>query len=167
MEWERLGAMAAVHHFAADLPCLQEIFVAFLRGALDTWIRFSAEFEEEGDIARLTGSERQLYRMLTTNDANKGALGEFRSFARQYPTGGLELFNALKKYKHNNMQDFMDNVLATDADGAFLRKEARARIDAKLDKKKRLEIAEINLQEVKEKREIRNKKQTKHTKRLE
>lgn len=97
--WDRPGAaaVAAVHCLAPELPHLRAIFVTFLDGALETWTRFSAEFNDERDIAKFTEAEKKTCWMPTTNDANEGSLGEYRSYIRHHPTGGLLLFNSLAK----------------------------------------------------------------------
>lgn len=84
--WNRPNAVAAIHRLAPTLPDLREILVAFFKGARKTWIQFSAKFEDDGVIAGLTNEEKKLYLMPATNDANEGVLGEYRLFARRFPT---------------------------------------------------------------------------------
>lgn len=166
-KWHRPLAISAIHRLASELPYLREILVAFFEGAKETWDRFLYEFREDGEIQKLSEEEKKKYWMPTTNDANEGALGSYRVFARRNPTGGLELFNALRKYKYNNTRDFMENVLTTNEDQAFLRKEARARLGAKLDKKKRKAITLQSIREVEAKRAIRYSRQARRNQRLE
>lgn len=150
--WKRPDAMSAVYETLPRLPFLREMFVAFLNGALKTWERFSAEFSENGIINELTSHEKQMLWMPTTNDANEGALGEWRSFSRRFPTGSLGLFNAISTYRHNNTQDFIDNILCFEEDGAFLRREGREELDEKRDSKKRKAVAEEMVAEAEAKR---------------
>lgn len=164
-EWDRPGAVYAVHSLAPELRHLRIIFVAFLEGALETWQRFSEEFEEDGEIAKLTDEEKELCWMPATNDANESALATYCSFARRFPTGGLQLSNSLQKYQRNNTGDFMKHVLTTPEDHAFMRKEARARLDAKPDQKTRLAVTKTNIEEAKAKRQRRRIKQTKKNER--
>ncbi|KAF8837647.1 hypothetical protein BDN67DRAFT_972671 [Paxillus ammoniavirescens] len=54
------------------LPNLRDLLVVFLRGALETWVRFMEEFVPGGLIATSTAAERELATMPTTNDINEG-----------------------------------------------------------------------------------------------
>lgn len=140
--WKSPDAVKAVHDLVPQLPYIREIFVSFLRGALKTWKRFSAEFAPDGEIKQLTEIEKKKFWMPTTNDANEGVLGEWRSFSRRYPCGSLSLFNAISTFRHNNTQDFMDHVLKSSEDQAFLRGEGRTRVDGRSDANKRKLVAE-------------------------
>ncbi|KAJ7900759.1 hypothetical protein B0H14DRAFT_3423369 [Mycena olivaceomarginata] len=57
------------------LPHLRGALVAFLEGALETWIRFTAEFTSKDGIASLSAGEQDSAAMLSTDDANEGTLG--------------------------------------------------------------------------------------------
>ncbi|KAL5476721.1 hypothetical protein ACEPAI_2907 [Sanghuangporus weigelae] len=59
--WDRPDTMRSIQNLIAEskLPMLEDLFKAFLWGALDTWERFSAEFNNDGAIAALTEGERQ------------------------------------------------------------------------------------------------------------
>jgi hypothetical protein len=107
-EWEDPAAIQAVIQLMPTLPHLKEIVVAFFRGALATWIRFSSEFAPGGLIDEASASERQLAWMSPTNDANEGSLGQLRVIMRNYPTLTLHQFNAMVMYNQNNTQDFID-----------------------------------------------------------
>jgi hypothetical protein len=60
LEWADTTAMDAVFALIPSLPHVQEITLAFFRGALTTWTRFSAEFAPGGVIDTCTATERQL-----------------------------------------------------------------------------------------------------------
>ncbi|KAJ7888777.1 hypothetical protein B0H13DRAFT_2341836 [Mycena leptocephala] len=75
LSWSDSKAMEAVLKLIPSLPYVRQITLAFFRGALTTWIRFSAEFAPGGIIDLLTATERQLAWMPSTNDANEGCLG--------------------------------------------------------------------------------------------
>jgi hypothetical protein len=110
---------------ANSLPHLREALIAFLEGALETWVRFSAEFAPGGDIANASGAQRRRAWMPTTNDHNEGALGALRVAKRKAPNITLETYNARKMFKHNNTRQFMNAVLTRPTDHTFLRRTAR------------------------------------------
>ncbi|KAJ7308752.1 hypothetical protein DFH08DRAFT_975088 [Mycena albidolilacea] len=73
--WEDEDAVDAVVKPVPRLINLRPITLDFFRGALATWIRFSAEFAPGGLIDTASPAEQQAAWMSSTNDANKGALG--------------------------------------------------------------------------------------------
>jgi hypothetical protein len=76
--WKDPKAVKAVVALMSSLPHLQPITMAFFRGSLTTWIRFSSEFAPGGVIDQCTATEKQLAWMPSTNDANEGAVGSYR-----------------------------------------------------------------------------------------
>ncbi|KAL5520229.1 hypothetical protein ACEPAG_9442 [Sanghuangporus baumii] len=156
--WNRPDAIKAIQeHITMDrLPKLKELFKAFLKGALDTWERFSSEFEDGGTIAALTEAEKDLAWMPSTNDVNEGALGSYRLFARKTPHGSLSLFNSLFRYRRNNTEEFISTYLSDDGLQAFLRKEARAEDQMGTDRKRSREIAKQHEEEARTKKQKRD-----------
>ncbi|OCB84907.1 hypothetical protein A7U60_g8129 [Sanghuangporus baumii] len=156
--WDRPDTIRSIQNLIAEskLPMLEDLFKAFLRGALDTWERFSAEFNDDGAIAALTEGERQQVWMPATNDANEGALGSYRVFAKKNPNGSLKLFNALFRYRRNNTENFIETKLTAKEHSRFLRQEVH-RVDAmKPDRKWRREVIDENVRESNDKRQKRN-----------
>ncbi|KAF8202587.1 hypothetical protein K438DRAFT_1757917 [Mycena galopus ATCC 62051] len=127
-EWKDKKAVDAVKKLMSSLPHLPAITMAFFRGTLATWVRFSSEFAPGGVIDQCSAIEKQLAWMPSTNDANEGALGSYRVAVRGKPSLTLHQYNSLAMYRRNDTQDFMDAVL-TDEDHAFIMREAR-RVDA-------------------------------------
>ncbi|OCB84856.1 hypothetical protein A7U60_g8077 [Sanghuangporus baumii] len=156
-DWDRPDTISAIRVFIADdkLPKLKELFKAFLRGALQTWERFSAEFNDDGTIAALTEGERQLAWMPATNDANEGALGSYRVFARKNPNGSIKLFNSLFRYRRNGTETFIQEKLTDIEHHRFLMKRARVEDEMGQDRKRRREVAEAIVRESNEKQEKR------------
>ncbi len=76
--WECPEAFYTVHALKPMLPHLGGALVAFFEGALDTWEWFTSEYAEDGIIVLSSAAEKAKAWMPTTNDANEGALGEFR-----------------------------------------------------------------------------------------
>ncbi|THU79303.1 hypothetical protein K435DRAFT_621812, partial [Dendrothele bispora CBS 962.96] len=126
-EWEDKDAVTAVYNLAPKLPYLKPITLAFFRGSLTTWIRFSAEFAPGGLIDEATAEERDLAWMPSTNDANEGRLGHYRVTVRGKPTLTLHQYNAEAMYSQNNTLAFM-NALFEGEDHCYIMQEAR-RID--------------------------------------
>lgn len=156
--WNRPETIKAIQrHTTLDrLPKLEDLFRAFLKGALDTWERFSSEFINGGLIAALTEADKDLAWMPATNDVNEGVLGSVRVFSRANPHGFLGLFNARFRYRRNNTEDFIKTYLSGDELQAFLRKEARKEDEMGLDRKRRREIAEQHETEAKAKKQKRD-----------
>ncbi|KAF8205788.1 hypothetical protein K438DRAFT_1579294 [Mycena galopus ATCC 62051] len=142
--WHDPLAVEAVINLMPSLPHLTDITIAFFRGSLTTWIRFSAEFAPGGLIDECSATERQLAWMPSTNDANEGALGAYRVAVRGKPSLTLHQYNSLAMYRRNDTQDFMDAVF-TEEDHAYIMREAR-RIDASgLERLRRQEIVDFRL----------------------
>ncbi|KAL5486283.1 hypothetical protein ACEPAI_7329 [Sanghuangporus weigelae] len=163
--WKNEEAVKAVHRMAPELPHLETLFKAFLSGALETWERFSEEFRADGTIASLTETERDFAWTPATNDANEGALGAYRVFARKNPAGSLRLFNSIYRAKRNKTHEFMESTLTDALDSVFLRREARAQEAMGTEKKRRHEIYEEGLENVAKKRRKDTEKQEKGEKR--
>ncbi|KAL5483089.1 hypothetical protein ACEPAI_8318 [Sanghuangporus weigelae] len=150
--WDRPDAMAAIRELMPQMPNLEEAFIAFLKGALTTWERFSSEFRDDGTIVALTECERDLAWVPATNDANEGALGAWRVFSRIKSTASMRLFNAIFRFKRNDTTEFRDTVLTGPQWDSFLKKEGRLLMDTRPEKKRRREIYEAYREEVLTKR---------------
>jgi hypothetical protein len=122
--WERPDAVYAVLSYAPHLPHLRGALVAFFEGALDTWERFTDEYCPEGAIASASISERRRAYMKTTNDDNKGALGEARRASQHAPNMTLNQHNARTMYRKNNTVAFIRTCLGPE-DLKYLRQRAR------------------------------------------
>lgn len=127
--WDDPLAIQSVLHLyrKGKLPHLESLLTAFLKGALETWKRFTEEFAPGGLIATSTAEECDLASMPTTNDANEGMLGSWRQHSRAKPSLTAGHFTDQVMFSRNNTQDFMDELF-TEEDDAYLRKEAR-RVD--------------------------------------
>ena len=122
--WERPDAFYAVQALAPGLPHLHGAMVAFFEGALETWLRFTHEYQSDGPIASATAAERQRAYMLPTNDDNEGGLGGKRVTTRHAPNMTLESHNARAMYRKNNTAAFIRMTLSL-ADRKYLRRKAR------------------------------------------
>ncbi|THV05639.1 hypothetical protein K435DRAFT_647075 [Dendrothele bispora CBS 962.96] len=158
--WHDPKAVETVFDMCSELVHLQAITLAFFRGSLSTWTRFSAEFAPGGLIDEATADEKQLAWMPSTNDANEGALGQLRVTLRNKPTLTLHQYNALAMYSRNQTISFM-NALFEAEDHEFVMREAR-RIDSSgLAKKRRQEQVAFRtriIQMSKEKEEAKKKR---------
>ncbi|KAJ7829469.1 hypothetical protein B0H13DRAFT_1655732, partial [Mycena leptocephala] len=127
-KWSDPAAMEAVFKIIPSLPYVKPITLAFLRGALVTFTRFSSEFAPGGLIDTCSATEKQAAWMPSTNDANEGGLGAYTVAVRGKPSLTLHQYNAQAMFRRNDTQDFMDAVF-TPEDHAYIMREAR-RIDA-------------------------------------
>ncbi|KAF8059514.1 hypothetical protein FPV67DRAFT_1426248 [Lyophyllum atratum] len=157
--WERPEVFYAIHQLAPSLPHLEPCLVAFFRGALDTWNRFTSEFEENGVISRLSASQKARIHIPATNDHNEGALGSLRVAMRAAPNLSLRKFNSKTMYKTNRTHAFISRRCRT-ADQKYLREAARKRDAAGIERKKRvLEIDHMKkVQDLKLKQDVVTKK---------
>ncbi|KAJ3765295.1 hypothetical protein FB446DRAFT_709582 [Lentinula raphanica] len=143
--------MKAVRELSPRLPHFQNITLAFIRGSLATWERFSSEFAPGGLIDEATPAEKLLAWRPATNDINEGILGYYRVTMRGKPSLTLHQFNAMAMYERNDTLSFM-NVLFEEEDYQFIRKVAREIDSSGLEAKRReaqvqfhRQLVEINL----------------------
>ncbi|KAH9849141.1 hypothetical protein C2E23DRAFT_936343 [Lenzites betulinus] len=125
LDWECPEAISAVLKRAPELPYLKPLLLAFLRGALTTWVRFTQEFAPGGAIDRASEAELDAAWIFPTNDHNEGALGRYRSWTRTHPNANEAYFNAQVKCAHNETEDFILTHLNTPEDEKYLRHTAR------------------------------------------
>ncbi|EIW58834.1 uncharacterized protein TRAVEDRAFT_101714, partial [Trametes versicolor FP-101664 SS1] len=138
--WERPEVIVSIHQLMPKLPNLRDAFIEFLRGSLETWERFTAEFAPGGTIAKLSALQRELAWMPSTNDENEGALGAYRIGARDSPNMSLGQHNARHMYKLNDTSTYIATS-ATREEHRFYRREARIIDSSGLEKKRRADIA--------------------------
>jgi hypothetical protein len=127
-DWEDPDAIRIALEMKNKLPHLKSVTVAFFRGSLPTWTRFSAEFAPGGLIDQATPDEKHRAWMPATNDINEGRLGSFRISARNKPTQTLHSYNSQAMFSRNRTIEFM-MALFEEEDYRFIRQEAR-RLDA-------------------------------------
>lgn len=114
--WVRPGLVDAIRELDArdELPHLRKMLVAFLEGALVTWIRFSSEYAPGGLIDGMTDAEKEKAYLPATNDRNEGALGFYIVFARNNPSATLQTYNALACFTRNHTQRFVNAFFAAE-----------------------------------------------------
>ena len=91
-----------------QLPHLQPVLVAFFKGALITFERFTSEFAPGSPIDLASATEKELAWMPPTNDVNEGALGSYRIYIRKKPTITVQQYNALTMFNFNYTEEWMD-----------------------------------------------------------
>jgi hypothetical protein len=143
-DWHNPKAIEATVKLIPSLPHLQAVTMAFFRGSLTTWIRFSAEFAPGGLIDQCSATEKQLAWMPATNDANEGCLGGYRVAVRGKPCLTLHQYNSLAMYRKNDTQDFMDTLLS-DEDHAYIIRKAREIDSSGLEALRRREIVDFRI----------------------
>ncbi|KAJ6632369.1 hypothetical protein B0H10DRAFT_2206734 [Mycena sp. CBHHK59/15] len=104
-----------------DRVIMRELLIAFLTGALETWERFTTEFEA---AKKLSPEDRRRAFMRATNDANEGKLGEARRAFRNAPSLSIDAFNSRAMYRTNNTANFIAAKFGPE-DEKFLRKTQR------------------------------------------
>ena len=100
--WVKPEAFYAVHALMSELPHIKGALVAFFTSALATWKCFTPEFAADGIVTTATAAECARAWMPTTNDANEGALGEYRVAKHKWPNLTLAQYNSCKMYAKNN-----------------------------------------------------------------
>jgi hypothetical protein len=123
-EFDNPRAVASVHEQLSQFPCIRPLLLGFLRGSLETWERFSSEFASDGLIHSLSDSEKDLVFMPATNDANEGALGQWRVFARAKPNSTVQHFSGASAFFRNDTQVFMDAKFQA-GDHQYIMRQAR------------------------------------------
>lgn len=125
--WFNPTALTAAHKLIPDLPNIREVFVALCTGALETWKRFTSEFESgntDCDVESMTPEEILESFMPPTNCANEGSLGTYRVWARRFPSLSLAKFNAIMMVKWNETEDYIAFAM-TEEDRVSLAAQAR------------------------------------------
>jgi hypothetical protein len=150
--WENPEAVAAIYKLAPSLPHLKPVLVAFFKGALVTWIRFTAEFEEGGLIDTATAEEKEHAWMPPTNDVNEGALGALRIHLRKKPKTTIHQYNALAMFKFNDTPNFVHHVFLPE-DHAYVRQQARMRDGSHLERERKTGLIAYRDKEIDERRE--------------
>lgn len=149
------------HLHSGTIPHFSALLVAFLKGALKTWVRFSSEFESGSRIDLATSEERELAWVPATNDANEGSLGSYRVLMRKYPSLTMLQYNAILMYQHNDTASFVDEFFTEEEDYEFIRQEARARDVSGHEKKRKDRLLEDDERDTMEKINQRAIKQQK------
>ncbi|KIM74390.1 hypothetical protein PILCRDRAFT_92576 [Piloderma croceum F 1598] len=123
--WEQPEVFYAVHALMPQLPHIKDALIAFFKGTLATWECFTPEFAADGIVTTATVAERAKAWMPTTNDANEGALGDFRVAKCKWPNLTLAQYNSHKMYARNNTGKYILQSFDTPEKYAFLHKSAR------------------------------------------
>jgi len=134
--WMNSEAVQAICQLSPSLPYLEPLLVAFFKGALVTWKRFTSEFRKGGQIDQATAKKRERASMPPTNDVNEGALGAVKSYLQRNPNATMHYYNALAMFKFNETATFVQDVFVAE-DYAYVRKEARKRDGAHLERERK------------------------------
>ncbi|KAJ7931919.1 hypothetical protein B0H13DRAFT_1857569 [Mycena leptocephala] len=113
--WEHPDVFYAIQRMAPMLPNLAGCLKAFMTGAVDIWKRFGEEYHEDGIIAQLSPSARDLIYINPTNGHNEGALGRPRRAVRDAAHLALSAHNAKSKYTINDTHEFLRSATVTEA----------------------------------------------------
>ncbi|EPT04935.1 hypothetical protein FOMPIDRAFT_1086051, partial [Fomitopsis schrenkii] len=141
--WECEAVIIAIQKHSPQLPHLEAIMLAFLRGTLETWERFASEFAPGGLIDLANTSEREEAWMPSTNDANEGALLSYRQAIRHMPRLTGLVYNSQAMVRRNDTEAFMHSKFGPE-DYAFVREWARNSDASKLEASMRRAQAEFD-----------------------
>lgn len=140
-EWQNSAVVDKILELIPTLPHFQDVLVTFLKGAAQTWVRFTSEFAPGGLIDEATMEEKLLAWMPATNDENEGALGLFRLLMRRQPHLSLLSHNAMTMFFRNNTEAFMAAKFTEKEDFQYLHMLGRE--SQKAEKMRRKEIVEF------------------------
>jgi hypothetical protein len=131
--WEDPDAIEAISKLLPSLHQLKPLLVAFFKAALETWKRFTSEFQEDSMIAQLTPEEKKRAYRPPTNDHNEGALGGMRLKLRLNPNMSLHYYNVLTMFKSNETATFVQQMFV-EGDHVYVHEQARKRDSHHLEK---------------------------------
>lgn len=131
----------SIRRQASELPHLQVIIKGGLYGALETWERFTQEFEDEV-FCSLTPEEKAKFRNAIVNCQNEANLGATKQQLRRSPNMSEETRNSLLRIKHNGAVDFVHEFFGDDwKTYIFLLRAAQERASQGLEKMRRMGLA--------------------------
>jgi hypothetical protein len=107
-----------------SLPNIKPVFVAFIRGARETFERFTSEYAPGGKLDQATPEQRWRAWMPATNDANEGVLGWMRRMLRERTQLSLLVANGIAMYRRNDTAQFVKTHFR-DEDELYCMQEAR------------------------------------------
>jgi hypothetical protein len=158
--WQDKAAIDIVIKSRNDLPNLRDALVLFFEGALETWERFTPEFQPNSDAMLATQEERTRAWRPSTNDDNESGCARVRTLLRVAPNMTELQLKARVVGEVNKTDLWMSENLDEDAEvGQFIRTETR-RLDAsKSHQRQNAEGIEVKIQGSKEKRKKKEKRE--------
>jgi hypothetical protein len=121
---ERIDVFYRIWSMASRMPHLRVLLVEFLKGALETWERFTQEYEPGSAISNATEEELDLVFSKPTNDISERLLGETRQAILDNPTITDNARNSISMRKINKTEDWKERNLGPDS-LAYARRKAR------------------------------------------
>ena len=142
--WESPEFMEWISTHKPNYPHLRRALIQFFKGSLETWERFTPEFQKDSDAMNTTDEEKLLAFRVPTNDINESQLGIKRQMARRAPNMTEHQFNACLMFGRDDVGDVVDFLSIELCQ--FARGEAR-RIDrSKVQQSQRHKLAAANLE---------------------
>ncbi|CEL63400.1 hypothetical protein RSOLAG1IB_12656 [Rhizoctonia solani AG-1 IB] len=166
LSWDNTDVFKALKDHGPKLPYLSELFVAYCQGALQTWARFTNEFSPGGPISLLTTEQKTKAYMPSTNDANEGALGTWRVWARRFPSLTLHKFNAIAMNRANQAEAYIDSNF-TLKQHKWIRAEARQIDSSRLEANRKSKIVDAQADIAKKNEATRSQRTERRNKREE
>jgi hypothetical protein len=139
--WSHPAAVLAVQQQLSSLPHLHGLMVALLKAAWESWVHFSSEYKEGGDIAKATAVQRLRAWMEKTNDFCESDFGIFRQASRKNPNLSLVVHNSRQMYARNGTAAYIKEC--SPAIRRFLRRMARQQDESGANIRERREIVKV------------------------
>ncbi|KAJ7788783.1 hypothetical protein B0H14DRAFT_2316510, partial [Mycena olivaceomarginata] len=139
--WSHPAAVLAVQQQLSSLPHLRGLMVALLKAARESWVHFSSEYKEGGDIAKATAVQRLRAWMEKTNDFCESDFGIFRQASRKNPNLSLVVHNSRQMYARNGTAAYIKQC--SPAIRRFLRRMARQQDESSANIRERREIVKV------------------------
>jgi len=107
-KWQNPAVVKKIFDSIPTLPHFCNLFIAFFKGAAQTWEHFTSEFSPGGLIDEATAEERELAHMPAATDENEVLLGFFQHLMHYQPQLTLLSCNALIMFFCNNTEAFIE-----------------------------------------------------------
>lgn len=158
--WQDEAAINAILVSQDKLPNLRDALILFFRGALETWERFTPEFQPDSEAMLATPDERTLAWRPSTNDDNESGCARVRTLLRIAPNMTELQLRARVVGEVNRTDQWMAENFDEDGElGQYIRTETRRLDEGKHHQQQNTVTIEAGIQGAKERREKKEKRE--------
>ena len=158
--WQDEAAVNVICDSQDNLPKLQDAIVLFFEGALETWERFTPEFQPNSDAMLATPDERARAWRPSTNDDNESGCARVRTLLRIAPNMTELQLKARVVGEVNGTDQWMAENLDEDGKlGRYIRTETRRLDEGKHHQLQNTMTIEAGIQCSKERREKQERRE--------
>lgn len=158
--WQNEEAVNTIHSSQDKLPNLQEALVLFFEGALETWERFTPEFQPDSEAMLATPEERAYAWRPSTNDDNESGCARVRTLLRIAPNMTELQLKARVVGEVNRTDEWMAENFDEDGKlGQYIRTETRRLDEGRHHQLQNTVTIEAGIQGSKERREKKEKRE--------